>query len=139
MQEKKGLFVPQGYLFHNVFEKIINIGNISNLPASISRLSTSLDKSLRLEKWLVGPTQFNPGPTLLRHIATAVNDDVKSMFCKPMISNELQKIMKYKTIYVWILLIIEAWGEGTNCSRVLNNKQSYFHQWPWHPLFSFWW
>lgn len=50
MLEKKGLFVPQSYLFHNVLEKIINIGNISNLPASISKLSTSLEKALRLEK-----------------------------------------------------------------------------------------
>ena len=108
MQEKRDFFVPQGYLFHNVFEKIINIGNISNLPASISRLSTSLDKSLRLEKLLVGPTKFNPGPTLLRHVATAVKAEVKSIFCMAIISNELQKIMKYKTIYVWILLIIEA-------------------------------
>ena len=41
MHEKKGHKCPD---FHNVLEKIINIGNISNLPASISKLSTSLDK-----------------------------------------------------------------------------------------------
>lgn len=36
--------------FHNVLEKIINIGNISNLPASISKLKYKLRKRIRLEK-----------------------------------------------------------------------------------------
>ena len=63
--------------FYNVLEKIINIGHISNLPASISKLSTSLEKALRLEKLPIGPTIFNPGPTLFKHVATAVNADVK--------------------------------------------------------------
>lgn len=39
--KKRDIIAPD---FHNVLEKIINIGNISNLPASISKLSTSLDK-----------------------------------------------------------------------------------------------
>lgn len=47
MHEKKGHNCP---CFHSVLEKIINIRNISNLPASISKLSTSLEKALRLEK-----------------------------------------------------------------------------------------
>ena len=42
MREKKGH--NNCPYFHNVLEKIINIGNISNLPAKISKLSTSLDK-----------------------------------------------------------------------------------------------
>lgn len=41
MHEKKGHNCPN---FHNVLEKIINIENISNLPTSISKLSTSLEK-----------------------------------------------------------------------------------------------
>lgn len=47
MHEKKGHNFPN---FHNVLEKIINIGNISNLPASISKLKYKLRKRIRLEK-----------------------------------------------------------------------------------------
>ena len=47
MHEKKGHNCPN---FHNVLEKIINIGNISNLPATISKLKYKLRKRIRLEK-----------------------------------------------------------------------------------------
>ena len=42
MHEKKGHNCP---CFQNVLEKIINIGNISNLPASISKIKSPKDIS----------------------------------------------------------------------------------------------
>ena len=48
------------------------MGNSSSRPASISKISTHLLKSLKKLKLQVGPTWFRPGPMLLIVAATAV-------------------------------------------------------------------
>ena len=47
------------------------MGNISSRPSSISSISTSLLKALKMEKLQVGPTSSMPGPMLFRQDRTA--------------------------------------------------------------------
>ena len=54
-----------------VIDNRINIGNISSRPASISPISTNLEKMLYALKLQVGPTASSPGPILLKHASTA--------------------------------------------------------------------
>ena len=48
------------------------MGKISNLPASISRLSTTFEKGLYPVKSSTGPTAPSPGPTLLMQVSAAL-------------------------------------------------------------------
>ena len=50
-------------------EERTSIGKISSLPASMSKISTSLENQEYTEKLQVGPTTSNPGPILLKHAA----------------------------------------------------------------------
>ena len=48
------------------------MGKISNRPASISKLSSSLAQGAKAEKFPVGPTMPKPGPMLLIQALSAV-------------------------------------------------------------------
>lgn len=84
------------YFFHKVGERSISIGNISKRPTSISNDKTSFEIHDKLEKFPVGPTIPKPGPTLLIHVATDENAEVKSIFCKAIIKKDAQNMIKYK-------------------------------------------
>jgi len=94
------------YFTHNFLENNKSIGNISNLPANISKHRTSLEISDKDEKLPTGPTILSPGPTLFKQVTTALKAEVKSIFCNDIINNEEHKIIKYKIKYVWILLTV---------------------------------
>ena len=53
-------------------------GKSSSLPASMSKISTTLESGEKIEKFCAGPTRFKPGPMLFRHETTAVKFVVKS-------------------------------------------------------------
>ena len=54
------------------------MGKISNRPASISKLSSSLANGAKAEKFPVGPTMPKPGPMLLIQALSAVKVDSRS-------------------------------------------------------------
>ena len=56
----------------------MSMGKSSSLPISMSKIKTHLEKSVKKEKFAVGPTIERPGPTLLNVVATAVNEVVRS-------------------------------------------------------------
>lgn len=58
--------------------KINSIGNTSSRPISMAKLSSSLEKSEKAEKFPVGPTIPSPGPILFRQAAIAVKFVSKS-------------------------------------------------------------
>ena len=57
-----------------------SMGKSSSLPASMSKIRTSLDKGEKNPKFDVGPTSSRPGPTLFKHAETAVKFVTPSMF-----------------------------------------------------------
>ena len=61
------------FFFHTLCENRSSIGKISNLPANISKVNTSLEKILRSAKFAIGPTASKPGPTLLKQVKTVEN------------------------------------------------------------------
>ena len=73
--------------------KAMRSGNISSLPISIARESTSLEKLEYAAKLPAGPTISNPGPTLLKQVAAAVK-----LVSKPNGSNEMIKNTRKKHI-----------------------------------------
>ena len=70
----------------------INNGNNSNLPASMSNISTHFEKLEKKLKLAVGPTSSKPGPILLMVAATAVKFVTKSFPSNEIRSTEVQKI-----------------------------------------------
>ena len=52
-------------------ENSTKMGKISSRPSSISSISTSLLKVLKMEKLQVGPASSRPGPMLFRQDRTA--------------------------------------------------------------------
>jgi hypothetical protein len=65
-----------------------SIGKISNLPASISKIYTSLEKSLKNENEPAGPTSESPGPILFNVAKTDVKLVVISYPSREIKSNE---------------------------------------------------
>ena len=111
--EKSCFFTNNSYFFHKEREKNINNGKISKRPASISNDKTIFDKSVKLEKFPVGPTTPRPGPTLLKHVATALNADVKSIFCKETNKNDKGS----NILIVSHGMAIRRFLEVINCTR----------------------
>ena len=73
------------------WNKISN-GNNSSLPASISKIITSLEKSLKNPKLQSGPTILSPGPILLIVAAIAVKFVTRSWPSNEMAMTEATKI-----------------------------------------------
>ena len=95
--------VHEAFTFYEYFYKFLrqllgviisNNGNNSRRPASISKISVSLEKSEKNEKLHVGPTLFKPGPILLRVARTAVKLVVKSCPSSDSARVEIPKTMK---------------------------------------------
>ena len=59
------------------------IGYISNRPKIIAKDSTNLLNTEKAEKFPMGPTISNPGPTLLMQVMTAVRVVVKEKLSNP--------------------------------------------------------
>ena len=74
-----------------------SIGKISSLPASMSNIMTSFDKSENELKLPIGPTRSSPGPMLFKVAATAVKVDVKSKLSKDTSKTEIANINIYVT------------------------------------------
>lgn len=71
-------FLMKSYCFLQVAGwKIISIGMISSLPASISNIKMNLEKTENSEKFPAGPTISSPGPILFSVAAIAVKFVVK--------------------------------------------------------------
>ena len=68
--------------------KRISRGNNSSLPASISNISRYFVKGVKWPKFWVGPTNYRPGPILLKVAATAVKFVIKSLPSKEMANTE---------------------------------------------------
>ena len=68
------------------------MGKISSLPASISKVSTNVEKFEYTEKFWVGPTISRPGPILLNVAATAEKLVIRSKSSTAMRSTENAKI-----------------------------------------------
>ena len=64
------------------------MGNSSRRPASISKISTHLLKSVMCAKDAVGPTRERPGPMLLMVAATAVKVDEAAKFINYWVNDE---------------------------------------------------
>lgn len=71
---------------------MIKSGNNSNRPASISKINTHLDKSVKCAKFCVGPTMDKPGPMLFIVAITEVKLVTKSFS-----SNATIRIEKIKS------------------------------------------
>ena len=76
-----------------------SIGKISSRPTSISKISTSLLQFEKTEKFPVGPTSDNPGPTLFMAVVTAVKLVTASKFSKLSSTTDAAKIKKYAAAY----------------------------------------
>ena len=67
-----------------------NMGKISSLPVSITKLKSTFAQSEYTLKLDMGPTRFNPGPILLKQVMTAVTLVVKSSPSRERISVKMQ-------------------------------------------------
>ena len=76
----KSFLYWKNYFFHVTGVKMRSIGKSSSLPASMSKIRTSLDKGEKNPKFDVGPASSRPGPMLFRHAETAVKFETPSMF-----------------------------------------------------------
>ena len=118
------------YLFIHVFgQNIINIGNISNLPAIISIDNNIFEKSENSANEPIGPTAPKPGPTLLIHVRDAVKVVIKSF---PSIEinnataiNLAQFISKTTSNKGFYIARYEAGKEGTD--TVVSKKGAYVY------------
>ena len=70
----------------------IKSGNNSKRPASIVKINTHLDKSVKCEKFCAGPTIDKPGPMLFIVAMTEVMLVAKSFSSKAMIKVAKMKI-----------------------------------------------
>lgn len=59
-------------IFQSLDENNTRIGKISNLPHNIMNESINLEKLEKIEKLLIEPIKFNPGPALFNVVITAV-------------------------------------------------------------------
>ena len=84
----------------------MSIGNNSKRPASISNISTYLEKSEKIEKFCVGPTSSKPGPILFNVAATAVKLVVKPKLSIPISNTDKKNITKYTAIYALVERLI---------------------------------
>ena len=94
-------FISKRYYFllPKTVEKSIIIGIISSRPISIVNERTTVEKSENTEKFPIGPTTSNPGPTLFSVAITAdafVSNEKASIEIN---SVESKNIAKYTTIY----------------------------------------
>ena len=71
---------------------MIKSGNNSNRPASILKINTHFDKSVKCAKFCVGPTRDNPGPILFMVAITEVKFVTKSFSSNAMIKIERMNI-----------------------------------------------
>ena len=71
------------------------MGKSSSLPASISNISTHLDRGLNNAKFWVGPTNSRPGPILFNVAVTAVKFVIRSKLSREIIRTEAAKIRRY--------------------------------------------
>ena len=85
------------YLYHKSFENNNSTGNISNLPANISKLNTIFEISDKKAKFPVGPVKFRPGPILLIHVVTVPKAVEKSNPCNDIINKETINTIAYNT------------------------------------------
>ena len=83
-------------------------GNISSLPASISKIKTRREPSENPPKFPVGPTTESPGPILLSVAKTAVKLVVKSKLSKLIKRTENTSIARYETINTLIDLTVSC-------------------------------
>lgn len=96
------IFSSAFYIFFQVDgENNNSIGNSSRRPASISNISTNLDKIEKPPKLQVGPTAPSPGPMLFKVAATAVKFDVKSKLSRLTISTDAAYRKKYVIKYAF--------------------------------------
>ena len=83
-------------------EKSNSNGKSSSLPASISKIRTSFENTLKPPKLPVGPTRPSPGPILFMVAATAVKVVTRSLSSKEISSIEAAKrtgnVIKYTFI-----------------------------------------
>ena len=75
--------------------KSSRIGKISSRPSSISSDRNIFENPVRLLKFPVGPSFPNPGPTLLKQVATADTISSKFRLSRPMMSIESPKRQTY--------------------------------------------
>lgn len=73
---------------------ITSMGKSSSRPASMSNISTHLDRGLNNAKFWVGPTSSSPGPILFRVASTAVKFVVRSYSSRLTISRETKSTIK---------------------------------------------
>ena len=73
-------------------------GKSSSLPASMSNISTYLEKELKKPKFCVGPARARPGPILLSAVAAAVKVVTRSFPSKESrkteAANKITNVMK---------------------------------------------
>ena len=103
------IFSSAFYIFFQVDgENNNSIGNSSRRPASISNISTNLDKIEKPPKLQVGPTAPSPGPMLFKVAATAVKFDVKSKLSRLTISTDAAYRKKYVIKYAFTELTTDG-------------------------------
>ena len=73
------------------------IANSSNLPASMKNDISHFTAPGSHAKFSTGPSKFNPGPTLLRHVSTPVNALNSSTPNAQVISVSTHSIVMYST------------------------------------------
>ena len=95
--------------------KSIIIGKISSLPSSISKQSTIFAKPEKKERFSTGPAIASPGPTLLRHVVTAVTFVIKSKLSSETSMNDPSKMSTYR-----IINLIAVQFNQVNRARVHN-------------------
>ena len=71
------------------------MGKTSSRPTSMSKDSSSLVKSEKLEKLPMGPTISSPGPMLLMQEATAVNTVTRSTCSSDTSRQDAQNTSRY--------------------------------------------
>ena len=76
--------------------KVIRSGKSSKRPASMSKMKTHLDRSVKCPKFWVGPTRERPGPMLFMVVVTAVKFVIKSFSSREMrrieTTNKVKKV-----------------------------------------------
>ena len=119
-----GLLIYIYYFFQVFGENRTSIGKTSNLPASISKISTSFVGAEKKPKFPAGPTKFSPGPTLLMVAATAEKLVVKSYPSMETASTDNPKITKKATK--------KAFSERTtSCSTTFLSSVIFFTCFGW--------
>ena len=88
------------FLFQIVGENNIRIGNISNLPTSMSKDRTILENPEKASKLPAGPTKLKPGATVFKQVTTADTVVSKSKLSTLTSKIDIRNIIKYTEIYM---------------------------------------